>query len=119
MTSVEVLLPLRLETRFVPPAERTDGVDEWMLRVRIYPDEVSIRRTVAPPSSAELDRLEEAVAAISAVPPRSVAAGVGADRAFLLWRRCVVDDGDGDLRVDRSAEAEHVPYQAHGPAGLP
>ena len=126
MTSVEVLVPLRLETRFVPPGERTDGVDEWMLRVRIYPDEVSIRRTVAPPSPAELDRLEEAVARISAVPPlpvhdafASVAAVVGADRAFLLWRRCVVDDGAGDLRVDRSAEAEHVPFQAHGPAGLP
>ena len=56
MTTVEVLAPVRLETRFVPPELRTDGVNQWMLRLRVYPDEFSIRRSLAPPTSDELDR---------------------------------------------------------------
>jgi hypothetical protein len=126
MTGIEVLAPVRLETRFVPPAERDDGVPQWMLRVRIYPDEFSIRRTVAPPSPAELDRLTEVVAAMSAVPPldeaaafSSFAASVGAGRALGLWRTRVQPDGGGGFLVDRTGETDHVPFDIHGPAGLP
>src|SRR3982750_2487851 len=97
MSSVEVLAPVRLETRFVPPALRDDGVNEWMLRLRIYPDEFSIRRSRAPPTPDELDRLAEAVGRMSAVAPlserdafASFASVVGAGRAHALWRSCVV-----------------------------
>ena len=38
MTTVGVLLPVRLETRFVAPA----GGSAWRLRVRVIPDAVSI-----------------------------------------------------------------------------
>ena len=71
MSSVEVLAPVRLETRFVPPELRNDGVNEWMLRLRIYPDEFSIRRSLAPPTPDELDRLTEAVNRMFAVPALS------------------------------------------------
>src|SRR5262245_47559865 len=126
MSTVEVLAPLRLETRFVPPNRRPDGKAEWMLRLRVYPDEFSIRRTPAPPTPDELDRLTEAVNAMSAVPAlsesdafASFAAAVGAARAHRLWRRHVVSDGAGDSMVDRVGEADHVPFAVHGPAGLP
>ena len=125
MSTVEVLAPLRLETRFVPPTQRTDGVNEWMLRLRVYPDEFSIRRRVAPPTSEELDRLEESVAKLTATPPwkeadafASFAASVGAARALRLWRQHVVASGAG-LTVNRTGGATHEPFSVHGPAGLP
>ena len=31
----------------------------------------------------------------------------------------VVDDGAGALTVERTDEADHVPFSVHGPAGLP
>ena len=68
MSTVEVLAPVRLETRFVPPELRTDGVNEWMLRLRVYPDEFSIPRSLSPPTSDELDRLSEVVTRMLAVP---------------------------------------------------
>jgi hypothetical protein len=125
LTAVEVLAPVRLETRFVAPADRADGVAEWVLRLRIYPDEFSMPRRVARPAPAELDRLDEAVASMSAAPPMSehdaftsFGAAVGAARAFWLWRTCVVTDGAGALSVDRSAEAD-APFKEHPRAGLP
>jgi hypothetical protein len=126
VTAVEVLAPVRLETRFVAPADRRDGLPEWMLRIRIYPDDFSMPRRVAAPAPAELDRLEEAVASMAAVPPlserdafTSFGAVVGAGRALWLWRSFVVSDGAGALSVDRSAEAERTSFQVHPPAGLP
>ena len=126
MSTVELLAPVRLETRFIPPGLRTDGVNQWMLRLRVYPDEFSIRRSLAPPTSNELDRLTEVVAWMSAVPPpaeadafSSFAAAVGASRALRLWRTHVVPDGGGNFSVDRTGEAAHVPFAVHGPAGLP
>lgn len=126
MTTVEVLAPVRLETRFVAPPDRTDGVAQWMLRVRVYPDEFSIRRTVPPPSPAELDRLTEAVAAMRQLPPvdeatafASFAAAVGAARALGLWRARVASDGAGGFAVDRSGETDPKGLQVHGPVGLP
>lgn len=126
MTGVEVLAPLRLETRWVAPADRDDGVDEWMLRLRLYPDEFSVRRAPTPPAAAELDRLGEAVAALSADPPlterdafATFAAFVGASRAFLLWRTCVQSGPDGTWQVDRSQVQADAHLVVHGPAGLP
>src|SRR6185436_7040644 len=126
MSTVEVLAPLRLETRFVPPNLRADGVNEWLLRLRIYPDEFSIRRALAAPTADELDRLTEVVAKMSAVPAlpeadafASFASAVGAARAHALWRACVVTDGAGGSTVDRASEADHIPFSVHGPAGLP
>jgi hypothetical protein len=122
VTTVEVLAPVRLETRFVAPADRQDGVNEWQLRFRVYPDEFSIARIVPPPTPDELDRLTEAVASMSATPQvdeaaafASFAAAVGAARALWLWRRCVVSGA-----VDRSAEtAPDHHLRAHAPVGLP
>ncbi len=122
MSTVEVLAPLRIETRFVPPAE---AGDQWTLRLRVYPDEFSIRRTPPPPTPDELNRLTDAVNKMSGVPAlaesdafASFASAVGAARAHRLWRRHVVADGGG-LTVDRTGEADHVPFAVHGPAGLP
>ena len=126
MSTVEVLAPVRLETRFVPPNLRTDGVDQWMLRLRVYPDEFSIRRSLAPPTSDELDQLMEVVAKMSAVPAlpeadafASFGSAVGAGRALALWRAYVVSDGAGGSTVDRKDESAHVPFSVHEPAGLP
>ncbi|MCC7124915.1 MAG: hypothetical protein IT178_08705, partial [Acidobacteria bacterium] len=69
MSTVEVLAPIRIETRFVAPGNRTDGVNEWLLRLRIYPDEFSIRRVPRPASPEELDRLQDAVALMSTATP--------------------------------------------------
>jgi hypothetical protein len=126
MSTVEVLAPLRLETRFVPPEERRDGSAQWMLRLRVYPDEFSIRRSPAPPTSDELDRLREAVDSMLAAPAlpesdafASFASAVGAGRALRLWRMHVVSDGAGGLTVDRTGEVGEAPLAVHGPAGLP
>ena len=126
MTTVEVLAPLRLETRFVAPGQRTDGVEQWMLRLRIYPDDFSMPRAVPPPSPAELDRLAEAVATLIAVPAlteadafASLAAVVGAQRALWLWRSHTAPDGAGGTLVDRTGQTAHLPFRTHAPAGLP
>lgn len=126
MSTVEVLAPLRLETRFVSPEQRTDGSVEWMLRLRVYPDKFSIRCMPAPATPDELDRLTEAVNGVSALAASSesdafasFAAAVGAARAHRLWRMHVVADGAGGWAVDRTGEAAHVPFSVHGPAGLP
>jgi hypothetical protein len=123
MSSVEVLAPLRLETRFVPPELRSDGVGEWLLRLRVYPDEFSMGRRSAPPSSDELDRLSEMVGKMPALSEAdafaSFASAVGAGRAHGLWWTRVAPDGAGGFTVDRTGEADHVPFSVHGPAGLP
>jgi hypothetical protein len=51
MPGIDVLAPLRLETRFLPPdaAHAT-----WRLRLRVYPDEFSMRRTPPPPTPEPL-----------------------------------------------------------------
>lgn len=126
MTTVEVLVPLRLETRFVAPQDRLDGVPEWQLRLRVWPDDVSIRRTVPPPSPAELDRLAEALAAMSradrpldeAAAFALLAGSVGAARAFWLWRTRIFDEAGG-RSVDRTGETDEERFAVHGPAGLP
>lgn len=53
-SNIGVLLPVRLETRFVP----RKGLTNWLLRVRVIPDAVSITSHDPIPSSAELDAVE-------------------------------------------------------------
>ena len=92
--TVGVLLPVRLETRFVAPA----GGAGWLLRVRVIPDAVSITNHDDRPSALELDAVE---AMWSEVGPtgaaglesaagrrawRTLAATVGAERAAWLAR---------------------------------
>ena len=52
--TVGVLLPVRLETRFVPPSAAAG----WLLRVRVVPDAVSITTRSPEPSALELDAVE-------------------------------------------------------------
>ena len=120
MTTVEVLAPLRIETRFVAPGDRADGMDQWRLRLRVYPDDFSIQRRLAPGTGAELDRLSELIATLDdAAAFASFASSVGAARALWLWRHVVKDEGGGVRTVDRTHETAHVPFSTHGPAGLP
>lgn len=51
---IGVLLPLRLETRFFPPA----GAAGWVLKVRIVPDAASLDRHLPLPTTTELDAVE-------------------------------------------------------------
>ena len=83
MSTVEVLAPIRLETRFVPPAQRTDGVAQWMLRLRVYPDDFSVPRIVAPPATDELDRLAEAIGRMAGPTPLSEADAFGLFAGFV------------------------------------
>ncbi|KGN39775.1 hypothetical protein N801_19045 [Knoellia aerolata DSM 18566] len=126
MTGIEVLAPLRLETRFVAPQDRDDGVAQWMLRLRVFPDEFSIRRGGEPPSPDELDRVEDVVGSLAAQTPldvpaafASLAAAVGGARALWLWRSFVVDDGSGVLTVDRGAQTVRGAVITQSPVGLP
>jgi hypothetical protein len=132
MTTVEVLAPLRIETRFLSPADRTDGGAGWLLRLRVYPDEFSVRPVVPPPAPDELDRLGEAVAAMAAPPGppppgklgerdafAAFASAVGPARALYLWRLCVTTSAAGIVQVDRSREEPRGPQQVHAPTGLP
>ena len=53
-TTSAVLLPLRLETRFLAPAP---GERDWSLRVRVFPDDVHVTAPVAPFTSDEVARV--------------------------------------------------------------
>ncbi len=126
MSTVEVLAPIRLETRFVPPEQRTDGVAQWMLRLRVYPDDFSVPRIVAPPATDELDRLAEAIGRMAGPAPLSeadafglFASFVGAGRALALWRQHVTTDSEGQLALDRTGETGHTSFRVYGAVGLP
>jgi hypothetical protein len=124
---VEVLAPLRIETRFsAPDADRAN----WLLRLRVYPDEVSIARPPAAPSAEELDRLDEALAAPYQDAPvddaaafTRLAATVGAPRAAWLLRTIPVSQPDPAQapRADRALVAAPRDgfAQTQRPAGLP
>lgn len=60
MTAPEigVLLPVRIETRFVPPGVPGNADNQWRLRIRIIPDAVSITDHDPIPSQLELDAVE-------------------------------------------------------------
>lgn len=123
MTAVDVLAPLRLETRFLP-----DEAGGWRLRLRVYPDDFSLARNPNPPTAAELDILADALTGLDqggadaeAVAFRRAAGALGARRAWWLWRSAttqVVEDGQPHRVVDRSGEADPE-LRVAAPIGLP
>lgn len=125
MSSVEVLAPLRIETRFYPPDAQHPG---WRLRLRVWPDEFSMLRRPAAPTPEELDLYDGILRqypdgpAASAVRLRALAARLGMERA--LWLRntvALIADPEGQ-HADRTAvqprDGTGWP-QVHQPYGLP
>lgn len=126
MSGIEILAPLRIETRFYAPDAQTP---QWRLRLRVYPDEFSIRRSPLPPTNAELDRLDEALAAPTKNPPiadaaafAALAAAVGAARAVWLMRSVPHVVVAGVARADRAGAVDPDPNAlppTQKPHGLP
>lgn len=96
---VGVLLPLRIETRYVP---RAADADPWKLRVRVYPDPVALGR---PAATATVDEAKLVAAcwnqangdlstAEGAAAFRTLAAAVGAGRAAYLLGSVAVVAGE-------------------------
>ena len=86
-SGVGVLLPLRLETRFLAPREDPahpgttgpDIPDEWRIRVRVMPDEIGTDRHDPFVSAAERLGLEAMWGALDSPPrPRQTGAFGGA-----------------------------------------
>lgn len=126
MTRVDVLAPVRIETRFV-----ADGADDWIMHVRVYPDDFSLARPPQPPTDEELDVLEDALETIGpAADPgaaadaafRSAAAALGGRRAWWLWRTATAietgPDGVERRTVDRAGAAAGAANPGK-PLGLP
>ncbi|MFI8594428.1 hypothetical protein ACIGCK_08405 [Microbacterium sp. NPDC078428] len=127
MTRVEMLAPLRIETRF-----HEDGAGGWTMRVRVYPDDFSLARSPAAPQPEELEILHHALAAIDpeADPEtageaafRSIAAALGGRRAWWLWRTATKSDTDAAglprRMVDDAVTAAAQTAEARTPLGLP
>ena len=123
---VEVLAPVRLETRFLPPAgERT----RWLMRLRVLPDEFSFDRRPPPPTSAELRALEDALNAGGRTLPLDpgaafgeLAAAVGAPRAAWLMRTVPVARIGDRLLPAATVAVDPDPAaapKAQPPVGLP
>jgi hypothetical protein len=104
---VGVLLPVRLETRFVAPQ---DG-GTWRLRVRVVPDAVAVSTHDPVPSAVELDAATAMWRAAGGTDLdtaegrrawRGLAAAVGVERAAWLARTFPPVTGpDGEVTVDR------------------
>jgi hypothetical protein len=121
---IGVLVPLRLETRFVGRGSPT----RWRLRVRIVPDAVSITNHDERPSEAELDAVEamwraagghglESAAGRRAW--RDLAAAVGAERAAWLARTFPpVTGSGGQITITRPSETR-TEMRAPRVLGLP
>ncbi|MGO4304289.1 hypothetical protein [Cupriavidus sp. RAF12] len=122
MSTVEVLAPLRLETRFYAPDGQRPG---WRLRLRVWPDEFSMARRPAPPSPEELDVFDDVLrqyADDADTRLRALAARLGMERAIWLRRTVEIDTSGVVPRADRSAEAVRSPDDypdIHQPYGLP
>jgi hypothetical protein len=135
MSAIEVLAPLRLETRFVAPADRGDGPQVWQLRLRIYPDDLSFPEPVTPPTDPERARLAEVIEALNRPPPTdgpgagrridtatafaAFASAVGPSRAYVLWRTLVVTDATGVATIRPTEPRDHARLQVDRPVGLP
>lgn len=126
MAGIELLTPLRIETRFYPPDESRA---EWLLRLRVYPDEFSMQRLPPPPNAAELDLLDDTLQAPFRDPPvtgdapfLTLAGHVGPARAVWLLRNVPRIEFDGIPQADRTGLVERdenaLPV-THKPAGLP
>ncbi len=126
MAAIEVLAPLRIETRFYPP-DQNEG--EWRLRLRVYPDEFSMQRSPPAPSPAELDLLDDVLSAPLRDPPVEIEAAflvfagkLGPARAVWLMRNVPVAEVDGVSRADRTgmqARDDEALPTTQKPAGLP
>jgi hypothetical protein len=108
---IGVLLPVRLETRFVEP--RLPRAPTWRLRVRIVPDAVAITTHDETPTGVELvavTRFWSEVGDAELESPtgqralRGLVAAVGFERAAWLARSFPPVTGpDGEVTVDRPA----------------
>lgn len=131
MAAVEILAPLRIETRFYAPGEPLpEGrLSNWLLRLRVYPDEFSMSRPSPDPTSDELDLFDIAKAAAQADPnadPHAafllLAADLGPQRALWLLRQVAVTEVDGVPRADRAGTLQRDPEaypDTTRPMGLP
>jgi hypothetical protein len=103
---IGVLLPMRLETRYVRPV---NAGDPWRLRVRVHPDPVALAGPPLPPSRQEAEQVatfwtnaggdlstDEGAAAFTAL----AGAVGGARAAFLLREVTVVPLGEGFALTD-------------------
>jgi hypothetical protein len=126
MAAIEILAPLRIETRFYPPDQNES---EWRLRLRVYPDEFSMQRSPAAPSPAELDLLDDVLSAPLRDPPVETEAAflvfagkVGPARAVWLMRNVPVAEIDGVSVADRTGvqvRNEEALPTTQKPAGFP
>ena len=118
---VGVLLPMRLETRFVDR-----GTSGWRLRVRVVPDAVSISNRDQTPSDFELDNVEAMWRQIGSADLgsakgqaawRTLARLVGPETAAYLARTYPpVAQANGEIAIDRPQQRRngmHAP-QLHG-----
>ena len=107
---IGVLLPVRLETRFV----RDEASADWRLRIRVIPDAVSIANHDELATPAELDAVERMWRAAGGSDLestdgrrawRDLAAVVGAERAAWLARTFPpVTSPGGEITIERPAE---------------
>jgi hypothetical protein len=121
---IGVLVPVRLETRFVAPDRR----GRWRLRLRVVPDAFSVTNHDDRPSTVELDAVEamwRAAGGRRLESPagrrawRALAAAVGAERAAWLARTFPpVTAPDGTLTVSRPDETR-TQMRAPRVMGLP
>jgi hypothetical protein len=128
MAGIEVLAPLRIETRFTAP-DAAAGRPKWLCRLRVFPDEFSMLRPPPPPSPKELELLNEAIAAPAQDPPidekaafGALAKAVGAARAVWLLRTIARIEVDGNMVADPASahERDDTEWPAtHLPHGLP
>ena len=122
---IGVLVPVRLETRFVAPEGR---VQTWRLRVRVVPDAVSITNHDDRPSTNELDAVEamwRSAGGHRLESPegrrawRDLAPAVGAERAAWLARTFPPTTGpDGEITITRPSETR-TEMRAPKVMGLP
>ncbi|WP_456281242.1 hypothetical protein M1D55_04430 [Cupriavidus sp. JZ107] len=121
MSAVEVLAPLRIETRFYAPDGARPG---WLLRLRVWPDEFSMARRPIAPSPAELDLYDDVLRQFPAdagMQWRMLAARLGVERALWL-RRTVAIVADPSPSTDRGMAQPRDPLawpDTHQPFGLP
>ena len=147
-TGVGVLLPLRLETRFLAPREDPahpgttgpDIPDEWRIRVRVMPDEIGTDRHDPFVSAAERLGLEAMWGALTLLPDpdkpaRSaalasddigwtdafgrLAAQVGKERAAWLVRTVPVSRLEGEPAIAAPTPADDTRQGAPVWRGLP
>lgn len=125
MTRVEVLAPLRLETRFLP-----DEAGGWTLKLRVYPDDFSLGRPQPRPTEPELSVLRDALnstadivdqLAAARTAYRAAASALGARRAWWLWRIATVPEPaptGAQRAVDTGLQGDRE-FLTSKPVGLP